>query len=127
MIIQDLQNDVIMDGGAFAASGAPAHAKQQNVVENVRRLADAARARGVAVIHVWFIVGYFVPYNFFALKADTFPPMPSFLRAGICGQGTDYACPSGAVPIPHGRSLHVAPDDPRLPADVRAHQGLPGR
>ena len=78
-------------------------------------------------IHVWFIVGYFVPYNFFALKADTFPPMPSFLRAGICGQGTDYACPSGAVPIPHGRSLHVAPDDPRLPADVRAHQGLPGR
>ena len=56
MIIQDLQNDVIMDGGAFAASGSPAHAKQQNVVENVRRLADAARARGVIVIHVWFIV-----------------------------------------------------------------------
>ena len=79
------------------------------------------------LVHTWFIVGYFVPYNFFALKADTFPPMPSFLRAGICGQGTDYACPSGAVPIPHGRSLHVAPDDPRLPADVRAHQGLPGR
>ena len=56
MIIQDLQNDVIMEGGAFAASGSPAHAKQQNVVENVRRLADAARARGVLVIHVWFIV-----------------------------------------------------------------------
>src|SRR5687768_17786796 len=56
MIIQDLQNDVIMDGGAFAASGSPAHAKQQNVVENVRRLADAARARGVIVIHVWFVV-----------------------------------------------------------------------
>ena len=47
MIIQDLQNDVIMEGGAFASSGSPAHAKQQNVVENVRRLADAARARGV--------------------------------------------------------------------------------
>jgi nicotinamidase-related amidase len=56
MIVQDLQNDVIMEGGAFAASGSPAHAKQQNVVENVRRLADAARARGVIVIHVWFIV-----------------------------------------------------------------------
>ena len=78
-------------------------------------------------IHVWFIGAYFVPYNFFALKADTFPPMPSFLRAGICGQGTDYACPSGSVPIPHGRSLHIAPDDPGLPADVRARQGLPGR
>jgi gluconolactonase len=56
MIIQDLQNDVIMDGGAFASSGSPAHAKQQNVVENVRRLADAARARGVLVVHVWFVV-----------------------------------------------------------------------
>jgi gluconolactonase len=56
LIIQDMQNDVIMEGGAFAASGSPGHAKQQNVVENVRRLADACRARGVAVIHVWFVV-----------------------------------------------------------------------
>ena len=56
MIIQDLQNDVIMEGGAFASSGSPAHAKQQNVIENVRRLAEAARARGVLVIHVWFVV-----------------------------------------------------------------------
>jgi gluconolactonase len=56
MIIQDLQNDVIMDGGAFADSGAPGHARQQHVVENVRRLAETARARGVAVIHVWFVV-----------------------------------------------------------------------
>jgi gluconolactonase len=56
MIIQDIQNDTIMDGGAFAASGAPVHARQQNVVDNVRRLAEAARARGVVIIHVWFVV-----------------------------------------------------------------------
>src|SRR5262249_54006397 len=56
MIIQDLQNDVIMEGGAFAASGSPGHAREQRVVDNVRRLADAARARGVVIIHVWFIV-----------------------------------------------------------------------
>jgi gluconolactonase len=56
LIIQDLQNDVIAEGGAFAASGSPQHARSQNVVENVRRLAAAARARGVIVIHVWFIV-----------------------------------------------------------------------
>lgn len=56
MIIQDMQNDVIMDGGAFAESGAPAHARQQHVVENVRRVAEAARARDVAIIHVWFVV-----------------------------------------------------------------------
>jgi gluconolactonase len=56
MLIQDLQNDVIMDGGAFADSGAPAHARQQRVIENVRRVAEIARARGVIVIHVWFVV-----------------------------------------------------------------------
>src|SRR6478736_5669828 len=56
MIIQDLQNDVIIDGGAFADSGAPAHAKSQNVVENVAKLAAAARKAGVPVIHVLYIV-----------------------------------------------------------------------
>jgi gluconolactonase len=56
MIIQDLQNDVIIEGGAFADSGAPAHAKSQNVVANVKGLAETARAAGVPVIHVWYIV-----------------------------------------------------------------------
>jgi gluconolactonase len=56
LIIQDMQNDAVGEGGAFAASGAPAHARAQNVVENIRRLAQAARAAGVPVIHVWFIV-----------------------------------------------------------------------
>jgi len=56
MIIQDLQNDVIIEGGAFADSGAPAHATSQNVVENVKGLAAAARDAGVPVIHVWYIV-----------------------------------------------------------------------
>jgi gluconolactonase len=56
LIIQDLQNDVIGEGGAFADSGAPAHAKSQNVVDNVRRLAEAARRAGMPVIHVLYIV-----------------------------------------------------------------------
>ena len=56
LIIQDMQNDVIIEGGAFADSGAPEHASQQNVVENVARLAAACRAAGVPVIHVWYIV-----------------------------------------------------------------------
>jgi gluconolactonase len=56
LIIQDLQNDVIIEGGAFAESGAPAHAKAQNVVENTKRLADAARKAGMPVIHVHYIV-----------------------------------------------------------------------
>ena len=56
LLIQDLQNDVIIEGGAFAESGSPQHAKEQNVVENVRRLADACRSAGIPVIHVWYIV-----------------------------------------------------------------------
>jgi gluconolactonase len=56
LIIQDLQNDVITEGGAFADSGAPAHAKAQNVVGNVAELADRCRSAGVPVIHVWYIV-----------------------------------------------------------------------
>jgi len=56
LIIQDLQNDVIIEGGAFADSGSPEHAKEQNVVENVAALADTCRGKGIPVIHVWYIV-----------------------------------------------------------------------
>jgi gluconolactonase len=56
LIIQDLQNDVMMDGGAFADTGAPGHAKEQNVVENVKALAETCRSKGIPVIHVHYIV-----------------------------------------------------------------------
>ena len=56
LVIQDLQNDVMIDGGAFAETGSPDHAREQNVVANVMRLADVCRAKGVPVMHVWYIV-----------------------------------------------------------------------
>ena len=56
LIIQDMQNDVVMEGGAFASSGSPQHCREQNAIENARRLADHCRAVGVPVIHVWFEV-----------------------------------------------------------------------
>jgi gluconolactonase len=56
LLIQDMQNDVMMEGGAWTDSGAPEHAKEQNAVENCRRLADACRKAGIPVIHVWYIV-----------------------------------------------------------------------
>ena len=56
LIVQDMQNDVIIEGGAFAESGAPAHAKEQNVVENVKDLAAFCRGKGIPVLHVWYIV-----------------------------------------------------------------------
>jgi len=71
-------------------------------------------------VHFFVFVGYFLPYNWMAMKADTFPAMPSYHRAGICGAGTDYACPSQYVPVPSRDSLHITPDDPRLPAKARS-------
>jgi hypothetical protein len=73
-------------------------------------------------MHCWYLVGYFMPYNILVVKADTFPKLPSYMRAGICGAGTDYACPSEYVPVPSKTSLHIGPDDPRLPQRVRERQ-----
>ena len=56
MVIQDMQNDVMIEGGAFAESGAPEHAREQNVVENIKSLAETCRSKGVPVIHVWYLV-----------------------------------------------------------------------
>jgi gluconolactonase len=56
LIIQDMQNDVMVEGGAWAETGAPEHAKEQNVVENIRGLAATCRSKGVPVIHVHYIV-----------------------------------------------------------------------
>ena len=56
LIIQDMQNDVIGEGGAFASSGAPAHARAAERGRKYGASPPAARARGVAVIHVWFVV-----------------------------------------------------------------------
>ena len=68
---------------------------------------------------------YYVVYLPFTLRAGTAPALPSYFRAGICGEGTDYACPSrDHVPIPSRSSLHIAPDDPRLPPSVRDRQGI---
>jgi len=55
LIIQDMQNDVVMEGGAFAASGSPQHCREQGAIANIARLAERCRALGVPVIHVWFI------------------------------------------------------------------------
>ena len=56
LLIQDMQNDVMVEGGAWAETGAPEHAREQNVVENIKGLAAACRSKGVPVIHVHYIV-----------------------------------------------------------------------
>ena len=88
LIIQDLQNDVITEGGAFADSGAPVHAKSQNVVENVKRLADAARQAGMPVIHVHYIVEPGAP----GLKQNA-PLFQGLKEAGALVRGSWGAAP----------------------------------
>lgn len=56
LVIQDLQNDVVSEGGAFADTGSSDHAAAQNVVANVATLARKAREAGIPVIHIWYIV-----------------------------------------------------------------------
>ncbi len=56
LLMLEMQNDVISEGGAFASSGAPAHACKQGIVGNVGKLSKAAREAGAVVIHVHYIV-----------------------------------------------------------------------
>lgn len=83
LIIQDLQNDVISEGGAFADSGAPAHARSQKVVSNAKKLARAARATGMPVIHVWYLVDKGAP----GLKQNA-PLFQSIRESGGLVRGT---------------------------------------
>jgi gluconolactonase len=96
LILQDMQNDVIIDGGAFAASGAPDHARAQNVIANAARLAEAARRRGVMVIHVWMVIEPGAPY-----LAQHAPLMQSLKSENALVRGTWGAAPvDGLSPEP---------------------------
>jgi Spirocyclase AveC-like len=77
------------------------------------------------VAHCIFLFGYYVPWNAFAIHVDTSAPLPSYVRHATCGKGTAYACPSPYVPIQTSTSIPIGPDDPRLPAEVRAAQDGP--
>jgi gluconolactonase len=88
LIIQDMQNDVIMEGGAFAESGSPGHAQEQNVVENVKTLADACRKAGIPVLHVHYIVEEGAP----GLKLNA--PLFEGVAGGALVRGTWGAAPA---------------------------------
>ena len=92
LIIQDLQNDVIIEGGAFADSGAPAHATEQGVVANVAGLADACRKAGAPVIHVHYIVEPGAP----GLKQNA-PLFEGVLGANALVRGTWGAAPADGL------------------------------
>jgi gluconolactonase len=97
LIIQDMQNDVIIEGGAFADSGAPAHAIAQNAVANVADLAAACRAAGVPVIHIWYIVEKGAP----GLKQNA-PLFEGVKEADALVRGTWGAAPADGLEAQEG-------------------------
>ena len=96
LIVQDLQNDVMIEGGAFAESGSPEHAKEQNVVENVRDLAALCREKGIPVIHVWYIVEEGAP----GLKLNA--PLFEGVAGGALVRGTWGAAPAEGLEAQDG-------------------------
>ena len=100
LIIQDLQNDVIMEDGAFADSGAPAHAKKQNVVANVMKLSDVFRQANSPVIHVHFIVEDGAP----GLKRNA-PLFDGLAEANAVVRGTWGAAPVDGLEVQDGDIL----------------------
>ena len=97
LIVQDLQNDVMIDGGAFAESGSPGHAKEQNVVENVKALAETCRSKGIPVIHVWYIVEEGAP----GLKLNA-PLFQGLKDTGALVRGTWGAAPADGLEAQDG-------------------------
>ena len=99
LIVQDLQNDVIIEGGAFAESGSPTHATEQNVVANVAALAAACRAKGIPVLHVHYIVEPGAP----GLKLNA--PLFEGVKGGALVRGTWGAAPAEGLEPQEGDFL----------------------
>ena len=81
--------------------------KGRSVVEKgVDSLPGSTRKKNVlrvlavtGFINVVFVVLYNIPIQFFNLHVDTMPAHPTYLRSGLCGDGTAYPCPGPDVPI----------------------------
>lgn len=80
------------------------------------------------VVNVIFVLAYVIPTNFIAMNGDTWPQdtlKRSYFTNGICGDGTDYACPGQGVPIPRPKSSHVDNQGKLVPGEVGQKEFVP--
>lgn len=66
----------------------------------------------IGAVNAIFLVTYNIPMQWFALQQDNWPvdiQNRSYLTDGICGPGTDYACPGPAIPHNRPDSYHLDP------------------
>lgn len=90
----------------------------------VHRLQVSARAKTCLSVIATCGFGHFIvlfvwmcPYQWFATHVTVTAELPSYFRAGVCGEGTPRACPDGRFGVPTTymqRDFTVAPTDPRL-------------
>lgn len=84
VLVVDMQNDNVHADGAFASTGAAAHAASQNVVANVGEVLAAARAAEIPVFHNVIVVRPERPVG--GTNAPIFRMLgPESLKAGSWG------------------------------------------
>jgi hypothetical protein len=80
------------------------------------------------VIQIAFVLCYVVPTNFIAMNGDGWPKdiaERSYFTNGLCGDGTDYACPSQGTPIPREKSAHATEDGELAPGEAEQSPAVP--
>lgn len=68
----------------------------------------------VGAANTILFVCYNIPMNFLAITGPGWAPSvleKSYFTNGVCGDGSDYACPGGEIPLPVGKhQIHLGPD-----------------
>ena len=54
LLILDVQNDIVHENGKYKDFGSPAHARKQNIFQNIKKVLGKARQVGVKVVYVKF-------------------------------------------------------------------------
>ena len=54
LLIMDVQNDIVHEEGKYKDFGSPAHAKERNILQNIKKVLDKARQVGMKVVYVKF-------------------------------------------------------------------------
>lgn len=66
----------------------------------------------LGVANVIWLLGYNIPSIIINLHQSNWPKdfETSYLNPGLCGPGTEYACPGPEIPINRPNSIHIDPD-----------------
>lgn len=66
----------------------------------------------LGVANVIWLFGYNIPSILINHHQSDWPDdfQTSYLNPGICGPGTEYACPGPSIPINRPNSIHIGPD-----------------